>query len=163
MFTGFLSITVLKRKLKCFQWLGIFIIIVGLAVVGSNDLLKSDDKPDDQKEEHSTGSMITGDVLIIIAQILTAFQMIAEEKFLTGKLVWYSDKIRKTIKINFFFAGKTIPPLQAVGLEGLFGFVIACSVLVLLFFVKNSSGEPIEDVYDAYLQIINEPKIGQHF
>lgn len=136
-FTGFLSITILKRKLKCFQWLGIFIIIVGLAVVGSNDLLKSDEDKNGQ-ESHSTGSMITGDVLIIVAQIMTAFQMIAEEKFLTGK---------------------RIPPLQAVGFEGLFGFLIACAVLVLLFFVKNGAGLPIEDSYDAYLQIINEPKI----
>lgn len=78
-FTGILTITVLKRKLKGFQWLGIFIIISGLAVVGSNDFMKTQDA------EVGTGSMITGDILIILAQILTAFQMIVEEKFLRGE------------------------------------------------------------------------------
>lgn len=80
-FTGILTITVLKRKLKSFQWLGIFIIISGLAVVGSNDFMKNQD----ESGEVGTGSMITGDILIILAQILTALQMIVEEKFLRGE------------------------------------------------------------------------------
>lgn len=89
-FTGFLTVTILKRKLKAFQWFGIFIIIIGLAVVGSNDLIKGSQNHDDQtgeteEDETTAGTMITGDILIILAQILTAFQMIVEEKFLRGK------------------------------------------------------------------------------
>jgi len=134
-FTGLLTITILKRKLKAFQWVGIFVIIVGLATVGSNDFLKKG-----TGNEHGTGSMITGDVLIILAQILTAFQMIVEEKFLTGK---------------------NIPPLQAVGYEGLFGFMIASLLLIPLYYIKvMKDGQllPIEDTYDAFLQIMNNPQ-----
>ena len=83
-FTGILTLLVLKRKLKAFQWLGIFIIIMGLAVVGSNDFLKAKDP---SKEGKGASSEIIGDILIIVAQILTAFQMIVEEKFLRGELV----------------------------------------------------------------------------
>jgi len=135
-FTGILTITVLKRKLMVFQWLGIFVIIVGLAVVGSNDFLKKTDS----NSEFGAGSMITGDVLIVLAQILTAFQMIVEEKFLRGK---------------------NIAPLQAVGYEGLFGFIIASLLLIPLFYIKvmkDGVWTPIEDPYDAYLQIINNWK-----
>jgi len=134
-FTGLLTITILKRKLKAFQWVGIFVVIVGLATVGSNDFLKKG-----TGNEHGTGSMITGDVLIILAQILTAFQMIVEEKFLTGK---------------------NIPPLQAVGYEGLFGFMIASLLLIPLYYIKvMKDGQllPIEDTYDAFLQIMNNPQ-----
>lgn len=67
-FTGILTITVLKRKLKAFQWVGIFVIIVGLAVVGSNDLLSSGNKKND--DDHGAGGMITGDILVCIKFIL---------------------------------------------------------------------------------------------
>ena len=81
-FTGILTIVVLKRRLKGFQWLGIFIIIIGLAVVGSNDFMKTQDSSSESK---GATLMITGDILIVLAQVLTAFQMIVEEKFLRGK------------------------------------------------------------------------------
>jgi len=135
-FTGLLTITVLKRKLRFFQWTGIFVIILGLAVVGSNDFIKN---MNSGGQTVGASSMITGDILIILAQILTAFQMIVEEKFLRGK---------------------NIPPLQAVGYEGLFGFIIACLLLIPLYYIKvMKDGQllPIEDPYDAYLQIINNP------
>ena len=83
-FTGLLTIIVLKRKLKGFQWLGILVIIIGLAVVGSNDFIK---KMESDSDDKGTGSMITGDILIILAQVFSASQMIVEEKFLRGKLI----------------------------------------------------------------------------
>lgn len=62
-----------------------------------------------------------------------------------------------------FLRGKNIPPLQAVGYEGLFGFMIACLLLVPLYYIKiMKKGEyvPIEDSYDAYLQITHSPHTG---
>lgn len=134
-FTGILTVTVLKRSLKGFQWLGIIFIIIGLAVVGSNDFFK---KEESAHEGKGTGKMITGDILIILAQILTAFQMIVEEKFLRGK---------------------NIPPLKAVGYEGLFGLIIASLLIIPLSFIKitqdDGTSAPIEDPLDAFLQIKN--------
>lgn len=100
-FTGILTILVLKRKLKSFQWLGIFVIITGLAVVGSNDFLKTKDVSDDEETGHTGAStMITGDVLIILAQVLTAFQMIIEEKFLRGE---FDERSNPTLVANSLF------------------------------------------------------------
>ena len=59
--------------------------------------------------------------------------------------------------------GKNIPPLKAVGFEGLFGFMIACLLLIPLYFIKvNRDGQyvPIEDAYDAVLQIAHNWKTG---
>ncbi len=47
--------------------------------------------------------LIKGDLLIIMAQIIAATQMVVEEKFVSGS---------------------NVSPLQAVGWEGLFGFTI---------------------------------------
>ena len=39
-FVGILSVLVLRRKLEWFRWLGMFIILVGLIVVGVSDFLQ---------------------------------------------------------------------------------------------------------------------------
>lgn len=65
---------------------------MGLAIVGVSDSVYGKDSGD-----HSKNDIITGDLLIIIAQIITAVQMVVEEKFVSGL---------------------DIPSLQAVGWEG---------------------------------------------
>lgn len=75
------------------------LVILGLSVVGSADFLTQTD------DTHSRNDIITGDLLIIIAQIIIAVQMVVEEKFVSGL---------------------DIPPLQAVGWEGNVLFILIC-------------------------------------
>lgn len=63
-FTGILSIAFLNRKLGIQEWIGIGFVIVGLAFVGVSDLLTGDTNGRD------TNSVLTGDLLIILAQVL---------------------------------------------------------------------------------------------
>lgn len=92
-FVGALSVLFLDRVLNKREWGGIFLVLVGLTVVGIADFTNQD--------AHNSGpgrnSIITGDLLIIMAQIIVAAQMVIEEKYVTGL---------------------DIPPLQAVGWEG---------------------------------------------
>lgn len=57
------------------------LVIVGLVVVGASDFLFKD----------ATGlgpnSIITGDLLIVLAQIISACQMVYEEKYVAGKFL----------------------------------------------------------------------------
>lgn len=134
-FTGLFSIMFLKRKLRVFHWVGIFFIIIGLVVVGLQDLLTPNDDPAD------LNTMLLGNALTVLAQVLTATQMILEEKFLSGK---------------------QIAPLEAVGLEGLFGLVVLSSLLYPLSFIKvyqKNAWVPIEDPVDAFYQIKNSWQI----
>lgn len=134
-FTGLFSVIFLKRKLRIFHWVGILFIILGLIVVGLQSLLTpSDDAAD-------LNRMLLGNGLTVLAQVLTATQMILEEKFLTGK---------------------EIAPLEAVGLEGLFGLIALSSLLYPLSYIKvYQKGEwtPVEDPIDAYYQIKNSWQI----
>ncbi|KPM08672.1 transmembrane protein C2orf18-like protein [Sarcoptes scabiei] len=113
-FTGILSVIFLKRRLKLYQWIGMFLVMGGLVIVG--------------------------DFLIIVAQIITATQMIVEERFVSGS---------------------NVSPLQAVGWEGIFGFITITILLIPMYFIKvggdifkNPNGQ-IEDVIDAFYQIKN--------
>lgn len=136
-FTGLLSVAFLDRRLVPSQWLGILITIAGLVVVGLADLLSKHDS------QHKLSEVITGDLLIIMAQIIIAIQMVLEEKFV------YKHNIH---------------PLQAVGIEGFFGFVILSLLLVPMYYIPTASfsGNPrgvLEDALDAFCQVGRQPLI----
>lgn len=79
------------------------LVIIGLVVVGLSDFM-TDTSSD---HSHNNNDIITGDLLIIAAQIITAIQMVVEEKYV---------------------AGLDIPALQAVGWEGKYSnIVVICS------------------------------------
>lgn len=62
-FTGIFSIGFLNRKLGAREWTGIVFVITGLAFVGASDILTMDNS------DMNTNSVITGDLLIIFAQV----------------------------------------------------------------------------------------------
>lgn len=86
-----LSIAFLNRILKIREWFGIWLVIMGLTIVGATDFFFSN------TSTYSKNSVLTGDLLIITAQIITAIQMVYEEKYIKDR---------------------DIPALQAVGWEG---------------------------------------------
>lgn len=77
-FVALLSVTFLERRLVAREWGGIFIIVIGLAMVGVADMMATG------TSGHSKNDIITGDLLILMAQIITAIQMVYEEKYVTG-------------------------------------------------------------------------------
>lgn len=136
-FTGLLSVAFLGRRLELSQWLGIAATIVGLVLVGLADLRG------DHGQKHKLSEVITGDLLIVMAQVIVAIQMVLEEKF-----VYKHD----------------VHPLQAVGTEGFFGFVILALLLVPMYYIPAGgfSGNPrraLEDALDAFCQVGHRPLI----
>ncbi|XP_030638281.1 solute carrier family 35 member F6 [Chanos chanos] len=137
-FTGLLSVAFLGRRLQASQWVGILVTILGLVIVGLADFVS--DKGDDS---HKLSEVITGDLLIIMAQIIVSVQMVLEEKFV------YRHNVH---------------PLKAVGTEGFFGFVILSLLLIPMYFIPvgNFADNPrqvLEDALDAFCQIGHQPLI----
>ncbi|XP_011503761.1 PREDICTED: solute carrier family 35 member F6 isoform X3 [Ceratosolen solmsi marchali] len=133
-FTGILSVGFLNKKLNRREWLGITFVIFGLLLVGLSDFITM------QNQKVNTNSVLTGDLLIISAQIITAVQMVVEEKYTTGQ---------------------DIPALQVVGWEGVYGFIGICLIMIPLNFIyvippfaDNSRGT-LEATIDAFIQIAN--------
>uniref|UniRef100_H3DG54 Solute carrier family 35 member F6 n=2 Tax=Tetraodon nigroviridis TaxID=99883 RepID=H3DG54_TETNG len=136
-FTGLLSVAFLGRRLAPSQWIGIFVTILGLVIVGLADLFSGHD------DSHKISDIITGDLLIIMAQIIVSVQMVLEEKF-----VYKHD----------------VHPLRAVGTEGFFGFVVLSLLLIPMYFIPVGSfgdnpRQVLEDAIDAFCQIGNQPLI----
>ncbi|CAL8317844.1 unnamed protein product [Merluccius merluccius] len=136
-FTGLLSVAFLGRRLQTSQWIGIFVTIMGLVIVGLADFISKN------KDEHRLSDIITGDLLIIMAQIIVAVQMVLEEKF-----VYKHD----------------VHPLKAVGTEGLFGFSVLTLLLIPMYYIPvgdftTNPRQVLEDALDAFCQIGHQPLI----
>ncbi|XP_075915410.1 solute carrier family 35 member F6-like isoform X2 [Petromyzon marinus] len=134
-FTGLLSVGFLGRRLTASHWSGIGLTIAGLIIVGLADFLGGG--AGGGSAPHRLSEIITGDLLIVLAQIVAAVQMVVEEKLI------HKDDIH---------------PLQAVGNEGLFGFTILSLLLVPAYFVPAGgfSTNPrgvLEDALDAFCQM----------
>uniref|UniRef100_A0A1B6DHG4 EamA domain-containing protein n=1 Tax=Clastoptera arizonana TaxID=38151 RepID=A0A1B6DHG4_9HEMI len=136
-FVAFLSMAFLERKIAIKQWVGIVHVILGLLIVGYSDFLI---KGGHSSEANDINGVITGDLLIVMAQVITALQMVYEEKYVTTR---------------------DIPPLQAVGWEGVFGATFLGLLLVPFSFITvpypfaNNSNMTLEDVIDALVQMSN--------
>jgi drug/metabolite transporter (DMT)-like permease len=63
-FTGILSVGFLNKKLDRREWTGIFLVIFGLLLVGLSDFITMQD------QKINTNSVLTGDLLIISAQVI---------------------------------------------------------------------------------------------
>jgi len=139
-FTALLSVGFLGSKLHLYHWVGMLTVILGLIVVGLGDVIGGDNSGD-------AHSVLTGDLLIVAAQIIAAIQMTVEEKFVKGYKV---------------------PPLQGVGWEGVFGFSIVGLALIPMYFIPwhFPSGPTFwqdhtrfEDAIDGFHQIFYIPTL----
>jgi drug/metabolite transporter (DMT)-like permease len=132
-FTALLSVAFLRKKLTWKHWLGIVAVVAGLAVVGVSDILFSKHP----EGSHTNTQKIAGDALILVGMLFTSFQVVYEERYI-GKY--------------------NIPPLQAVGWEGIFGFCTLGLLLIPFYFiiVPTSNTGPdhrLEDVHSAFCQM----------
>jgi len=135
-FTGLLSVAFLRSILYPYKWVGMTNVMIGLIIVGLADVLR--------QTGQDINNVISGDLLIIMAQIIVAVQMVYEQQYV--------------IQYN-------VPPLLAVGLEGLFGAVILSILLVPFYFIHVPSPFGVgpdfrlEDALDAFAQIHANPLI----
>lgn len=192
-FTALFSFFVLKRKLSIRELIGVTLIIIALITVGLSDTAAHNDSKKEEgvggtdgggggggtdgggeappegggeegkadetrrrKRSNSTkftmdvmggrsddSNIVLGDLLIIIAQFITACQMVYEEVYINNL---------------------DIPPLQMVGYEGIFGFIILTILMIPLNFIPNvsdlkhvNSNGKLEDTIDAFIKIGNRP------
>ena len=141
MFTGILTILIMKRRLHAHHWVGMVSIVFGAFLVGLASVLKcaggeahSDDcvAGDAEKAAAESSKMVLfGDILVFLAQVAAATQFIVEEKVLSKY---------------------KIPANVAVGLEGFWGLGICAIALPIALKVRHN-GEPVENFHEAVAQI----------
>ncbi|BCS27388.1 putative nucleotide-sugar transporter [Aspergillus puulaauensis] len=131
LFVGLFSVLFLHRKLYLYQWLALFIVVLGVALVGLAGALFGDKQGHDITQESvvaaaqsatleiravaqtpETVRAVIGVLLIAAAQIFTASQFVLEE--------WILE--------NY-----AMEPLQVVGWEGVFGFTVTVIGSIILY------------------------------
>ena len=128
LFVGLFSVWFLKRHLGLYKWFSLFVVVIGVAIVGLAGAITKDDKatPGHQSLHDTTaGSVevyeattqaamtIIGVLLIAGAQIFTATQFVLEERIM--------EKY-------------AMEPIKVVGWEGIFGFTVTLIGMVILHF-----------------------------
>ncbi len=161
LFTGGFSVLFLRRHLYGYHWFSLFLVVLGVSIVGMSSILFPSGKKSetemissidlthpiiitgtngtyDKKDSTSTEAFI-GVFFVLFAQVFTASQFVIEEK------------IMETYRIK---------PLRAVGLEGMFGLstvVVGSIILHFLIGIHHPGG--YFDIPSGWNQIISFKQI----
>ena len=150
LFVGVFSIVFLKRKLYLYQWLALFLVVLGVAIVGLAGAIAPN--PQAQPAPKSIGELslltlrtmteevrvkvkstealytVLGVLMIAAAQIFTATQFVSEE--------WILEKY-------------ALEPLKVVGWEGVFGFIVTIVGMIILHFAVGTTEKGRNGYFDA--------------
>ncbi|KAI0443410.1 hypothetical protein F4803DRAFT_314947 [Xylaria telfairii] len=144
LFVGLFSLVFLRRKLYLFQWLSLFGVVLGVALVGLAGAIQPDPKANAGSlialvvEDPSAEAVrvVLGVLLIAGAQIFTATQFVLEESLLERS---------------------SIEPIEVVGWEGLFGLAVTLAGMLVLHFAigRTDAGRlgPF-DIVEGYRQMV---------
>jgi drug/metabolite transporter (DMT)-like permease len=149
LFVALLSVIFLRRHVHLFQWVALVGVVAGVAVVGLAGALWPDHKASASGIEGTAdeglsqaAKAVIGVLLIAGAQIFTATQFVLEEWILENS---------------------PIEPIQVVGWEGLFGFVVTVLVMVIMHFAvgRTDAGRyGYFDMAEGWRQMTQDPRIG---
>ncbi|CAI7589213.1 unnamed protein product [Penicillium pancosmium] len=122
LFVGLFSVLFLRRKLYLYQWSALFVVVLGVALVGLAGALFSGDSGHDITQDDGVTSQtsstpqavqtVIGVLLIAAAQIFTASQFVLEE--------WILE--------NY-----AMDPIEVVGWEGIFGFSVTFIGMLIMY------------------------------
>jgi hypothetical protein len=149
LFVGLFSVLFLRRRLFLFQWLSLAGVVLGVAIVGLAGALFHEGKGEAGSKlitasppASSAWLSVAGVLLIAGAQIFTATQFVLEEYMLER---W------------------AIEPIQVVGWEGVFGFVVTVFAMVILHlsFGRSDAGRlGYFDMVEGWRQMTTNKEIG---
>ncbi|MCJ1301406.1 hypothetical protein MMC08_004206 [Hypocenomyce scalaris] len=150
LFVGLLSVIFLRRKLYLYQWASLFIVVLGVGIVGLAGAIAPNPQAKPEPRSIVEASMllvraasdnisatvrtpeavqtIIGVLLIAGAQIFTATQFVLEE--------WILEQY-------------TLQPLKVVGWEGVFGFIVTLLVMIFLHFAIGRTDKGRYGYFDA--------------
>jgi hypothetical protein len=118
----------LKKKLNPMNWVGMFVVMLGLGCVGTSSFIGNSGSKLD-------ATALIGIGLTLAGQLAAAVQKVVEEMFLKKK---------------------QFPPLQVVGMEGLNGtLLMAFLVMPIMYVIPGSDVGSYENYLDAFVQVSN--------
>jgi drug/metabolite transporter (DMT)-like permease len=137
LFTGLFSVSILGRKLRFKQWLGIGVVCLALVIVGVSSAM---DKAQSSSSDATGGQVALGLFLVILGSALNSAQNVLEERTMKG--------------------AAPVDPLAVVGWEGVFGSLICiCILLPVMQFIPGDDQGSQENTIDTLLMFSRSPTI----
>lgn len=150
LFVGILSVIFLKRKLYLYQWSALFIVVLGVMLVGLAGAITKSPQALPEPESMIKTALLTiratfeevkieakksealytviGVLMIAAAQIFTATQFVLEE--------WILEQY-------------ALEPIKVVGWEGVFGFIVTVIGMIMLHFAVGRTEKGKNGYFDA--------------
>jgi hypothetical protein len=137
--TGILSFFFLRRHLYAFQWMSLFIITLGIAVVGASPLLEDHAPADAFYVQENPERVLAGTFMVLLAQVFTSSQFIIEERLL---------------------AKYHLHPMEAIGYEGSFGLLFLFAMAPpAYFFIGQYNPDSWFNIPVGWSQVLSSPYI----
>ena len=143
LFVGAFSVMFLHRKLRLFQWISLGGVVLGVAIVGLAGAMYTDGNQVKASSADMSDPVraIIGVLFVAFAQVFTASQFVLEE---------------------WIFEMSDVEPLNAVGWEGIFGFLATFASMILLHLSvgsKESGRHGYFDISHGLHQVVSNPAI----
>lgn len=135
-FSALLTVFFLRRQLEMYHWLGVAITTCGLTCIGAATILEDKGSPD--QERSVEGGAALGIMLVILAQVFSAFQCVFEEHLLCGY---------------------EVSSMQTVGMEGVWGVALMAALLATLSTVPGSDHGVAESLPDGLYMVRNTSQL----
>ncbi|KAH3682466.1 hypothetical protein WICPIJ_006559 [Wickerhamomyces pijperi] len=132
LFVALFSVVFLRRKISRVEWLSLFIVVIGITIVGLSG------KKSQEKKDDSAFELIFGIMLILLGQIFTASQFVVEEHILS----------------KF-----TIEPLKLVGYEGSFGVALTFAGMIILYVLLGVNNKGPFDMVNSFEEMFSNSAI----
>jgi drug/metabolite transporter (DMT)-like permease len=158
LFVGLFSVLFLKRKLYLYHWFSLFIVVLGVAIVGLAGVLFTGDKTG-----HTSAGQGRKDMLLFLARQITTTVAPAPDVVRTIKgilLIAFAQVFTATqfCVEEWILENYAVEPLRMVGWEGIFGFsvtIIAQMILHFSYGVSKTGKHGFFDAREGYEQVFN--------
>ena len=144
LFVGLFSVLFLRRKLYAYQWFALFVVVLGVALVGLAGSLFPD--------KGTTQENITATVSHLMMQVRDVVQTPAAVKTVIGVLLIAAAQIftaSQFVLEEWILENYAMDPLRVVGWEGIFGFSATVIGMIILYLTVGRTEAGRYGYFDA--------------
>lgn len=157
LFVGLFSVVFLKRQLGAWKWGSLVIVVLGVAVVGLAGALDKQeptgpgvDLPGDTRPEH--GDLMSHPALLAVRKAISTLEAHTPAETVLGVFLIAGAQVFTATQFvleESIMEKYSMDPIQVVGWEGVFGFLVTLLGIGVLHGVKGSTESGRGGIFDA--------------
>lgn len=147
LFVGLFSVLFLRRKLYMYQWAALFVVVLGVALVGLAGALFGG-----HNDKSTTQDDITADISHMTLQVRAVAQTPLAVQTVIGVLLIAAAQVftaSQFVLEEWILEHYAMDPLRVVGWEGVFGFLVTVIGMIILYFTIGRTDAGRYGYFDA--------------